>query len=88
MILIVQLITSCSIGSCIDSPVMYTVMVGLAFTCEGGHFSTFAAAVAKIFGIQTSGIIVAIDAILLALRSATSASNGAPCAMPAIGPIL
>ena len=48
-LLIVQLITSLSIASCIDSPPLYTLMVGLAFTCEGGHFSTFPAACAKIF---------------------------------------
>ena len=71
-LLVVQLITSLSIASCIDSPGLYTLMVGLAFTCEGGHFSTFPAACARIFGIQTGGQIFTIMFFAIPISSFAS----------------
>ena len=56
-LLIVQLITALSIYHFKDDHILYTICVALAFTCEGGHFSTFPAAAVKIFGMEKGGQI-------------------------------
>lgn len=50
---------------------LYTLCVALAFTCEGGHFSTFPAAAVKIFGMEKGAQIFTIMFVAVPLSSLT-----------------
>ena len=43
-----------------EDGILYIMAVGFSLTCEGGHFSCFPAAAAKIFGIKNGGHIYTI----------------------------
>jgi len=51
-LLAIQLVTTLVIYHVRTNQFLYTLCVALAFTCEGGHFSTFPAAAVKIFGME------------------------------------
>ena len=51
VILVIELISSCAMWYCRTNSTLYIICVGMAFCCLGGHFSTFPAASARIFGI-------------------------------------
>ena len=71
-LLIVQLIVSLSIYSCSTNSGWYTVAVAASFTCEGGHFSIFPTAAAKIFGIVNGGQIFTIMFLIIPVSSMIS----------------
>jgi len=48
------------------------VAVGLAFCCEGGHFSCFPAATVRIFGIINGGLIFTFMFFVIPLAALTS----------------
>jgi hypothetical protein len=48
---------------------MYSILICLAFLCEGGHFSTFPACAVKIFGIAEGGKIFTISFFAVPLSS-------------------
>lgn len=72
ILLLLQLAVSASIYSVRQDAVLYTIWVALSFLCEGGHFSMFPAAAAKIFGLTNGGQIYSIMFFANSLSSITS----------------
>lgn len=56
-LIVLQLIASIFIYHSRESAFFYTLMVFLAFLCEGGHFSTFPAQGVKMYGLKHGGKI-------------------------------
>ena len=69
MLLVIQLVCAFTLYSAKDNTVLYSILLSLAFLCEGGHFSTFPAAAVKLYGIQEAGKIFTISFFAVPLSS-------------------
>lgn len=67
-----QFILASTIYQVRENEYLYVIWVALSFLCEGGHFSCFPPAVAKIFGIENGGIISAFVAFAIPVSSLSS----------------
>lgn len=60
VLMLIQLAVSLTIFQTRGNAGLYTFLVCLVFTCEGGHFSMYPTLSAKVFGIQYGGQIMTI----------------------------
>ena len=72
VLLIVQLIISSALWSCRFNPILYILGVGIAFLCEGGHFSMFPTACVNIFGIVNGGFVYSMMYCFIPLSALVS----------------
>jgi len=61
-----------AIWSCRFNPILYILAVGIAFLCEGGHFSMFPTACVNIFGIVNGGFVYSMMYCFIPLTSLAS----------------
>jgi MFS family permease len=69
IILVIQLISAVSLYSARFNFVAYSILLWLAFLCEGGHFSLFPPSAVKLYGIEEGGKIFTISFFAVPLSS-------------------